>query len=225
MGLFFSVGILVMEQDQGSADLTEEDLAPSKETQQSWPVLDAVNVFLREEGLPEHREPTRCTFWSSDSLRAAYSSSSRCPSGAEGKVPPPCEVRTIEDPVIQEYYRQLNRPPQWQRKRSFDHLINHSDSDGYYVPVDFEDVLFVEHAGEVETVGSSQQLLRECELLAAALEIPAGLEPESEAVQEAREALGQGEGWQRYGDEVFVCLYLMQGARQSIEQSAVLAFG
>jgi nucleotide-binding universal stress UspA family protein len=103
----------------------------------------------------------------------------------------------------------------------FAHLIDHSDADGYYVPVEFPDPLV---AGD-EMVGSSQQLLAECEALAAALGIPDDLDPEAEVLWAASE--GQTEGgelWQRYGVESFVCVRLRAAARHSVRTGAAIAF-
>ncbi|MFE4519161.1 hypothetical protein ACFRMQ_33825 [Kitasatospora sp. NPDC056783] len=54
------------------------------------------------------------------------------------------------------------------------HLLCHSDSSGYYVPVDFEDPLFLPDEAEVEgagIVGSSQRLLTELSGLASSIGI------------------------------------------------------
>jgi hypothetical protein len=65
------------------------------------------------------------------------------------------------------------RDDQWVRKSSVmleSHLLCHSDSAGYYVPVDFHEARFLLEFGDT-TVGSSQQLLSELCRCAPALGI------------------------------------------------------
>ena len=112
-------------------------------------------------------------------------------------------------------------------KRSFDHLIMHSDAEGFYLPLEFANVLFPDESLEIAggMVGSSYGLLRECERIAAVLEIPADLDETSDAVWEAADSQGEGSlKWERYGIESFSCICLMQGCRKSIEARAALVF-
>src|SRR6185436_3680072 len=73
-----------------------------------------------------------------------------------------------------------SRPPH----DRFDHLLHHSDAEGFYVPVDFDGVLHCDDTLEISglIVGSSQRLLAECIQLRDALAIPADLDPEDDAL-------------------------------------------
>jgi hypothetical protein len=67
-------------------------------------------------------------------------------------------------------------------------------------------------------------LLRECERLATVLGIPPDVVPESDELVEAAEAQGEGEGYLRYGQEVFACVQLREAARRSVETGAAIVF-
>ncbi|MEV1198524.1 hypothetical protein [Microbispora rosea] len=106
----------------------------------------------------------------------------------------------------------------------FDHLVHHSDCEGFYVPVDFAPVLIDERVTG-EYIGSSQRLLEECRRVAERLGLPEDLDPWSDEVEEAIEgARAALEGWQQYGVESFTCLQLMAAARQSIATGAAMVF-
>ncbi len=106
----------------------------------------------------------------------------------------------------------------------FDHLIHHSDCEGYYVPVEFGPVLVDEELSG-GALGSSVRLLAELRALAEALGLPEGLDPDGPEVEGALEGEDAGpEPWRRYGTESFICLQLMRAARHSVETGAVMAF-
>lgn len=111
--------------------------------------------------------------------------------------------------------------------RNFDHLMLHSDAEGFYLPLEFPNVLFPDQSLEIAggMVGSSYGLLSECERIAAALEIPANLDETSDALWEAADSQGEGNlKWERYGIESSSCVCLMRGCMKSIETGAVLEF-
>lgn len=111
------------------------------------------------------------------------------------------------------------------RRLGFDHLLLHSDSEGYYVPIEFDGVLIAKNdelAGGM--VGSSQRLLAECLRLRDVLGIPEEIDPEADLLWEAADAQGEGAGWLRYGVESFTCVRLLHAARRSIEQRAAIVF-
>ena len=151
-----------------------------------------------------------------------------------GSLPPPGDHCASDDPVLAEYYdtatgtarglrRVFGKPKP--RRLGFDHLILHSDAEGYYLPIAFDDVLIANDdqlAGGM--VGSAQQLLAECVKLRDALGIPHDLDPEADALWEAADAQGEGTGWQRYGVEAFSCVRLLHAAQLSIEERSVIAF-
>ncbi len=74
-------------------------------------------------------------------------------------------------------------------------------------------------------VGSSVALLRECERLAEALEIPPELDETSSALIKAMHGPKKNVArWQQYGMESFVCVALMQACRKSIATGAAIMF-
>lgn len=139
-----------------------------------------------------------------------------------GTLPGPVEgtQKEIDDPLLRKVYaespRELGGP--------FDHLIWHSDCEGYYVPVDFEQVI-VDESLVGGYLGSSIRLLAETRRIASALGLPEDLDPDSEEVFEACEAkTPAAEGWQRYGIESYGCLRLIQAAKHSIATGAAIVF-
>ncbi|MBO0831013.1 MAG: hypothetical protein J2P28_06950 [Actinobacteria bacterium] len=137
-----------------------------------------------------------------------------------GTVPDPLEEvsRAADDPLVMQAYAQL------QPARQFAHLLEHSDCEGYYVPVDFEQVI-VDDRLEGLCLGSSVRLLAETRRIASALGLPEDLDPDSEAVDAACQAkTPAAEGWQRYAIESYGCLRLIRAAQHSIATGAAIAF-
>jgi hypothetical protein len=230
MGLTLVVGALAeaLEQDAESAARLEEQFV-------------AVNQALAAVGLPPHTEPRTLAperrfmadmygYSGVHYLRriAAYVAAGR-------SLPRPGDDGASDDPVLDAYFavvegraptlfgRMLGRP---KPARAFDHLIVHSDAEGYYLPAEFRDVVIPDEGLEIDgaMIGSSAMLLRECERLATVLSIPADVGLESDELVEAAEAQGQGEGYLRYGQEVYACVVLREAARRSIETGAALVF-
>jgi len=115
--------------------------------------------------------------------------------------------------------------------RCFDHLIMHSDAEGYYVPQDFEQVLIASPA-MYAWIGSSPALKREFERLASALELPAALLADSEdlAFEEAivmatnEQPLLGSAPWQRHPVAAMLCAKLHNVATHSIRTGALVVF-
>lgn len=228
MGLNLEVGIL--------ADLIESDEEGAEHYRSEFKTLSG---FLVSQGLSEHREPESCAVWSSDMygysglhyLRriAAYLD-------IKGQLPPPGDDKASNDPVLKRYYEAFDRPRPSVldrffggtiEKRTFDHLVIHSDAEGYYIPQDFPAVLIPGQDFRVsgEMVGSSHRLLAECERLADALELPLNMNPDSEEIWAATESQGEGDlQWKRYGIESFTCLRLYVAAQHSIQTNAAIVF-
>jgi hypothetical protein len=113
-------------------------------------------------------------------------------------------------------------------KPSFDHLLFHSDADGYYLPQRFRDVLLTWQEGEKYTsaVGSSFTLKTELETIAKAIRLPLDLDPESEEVYAALDSPDtRARDWRRYGTESFCCLRLHRACTLSVEHGAAVVFG
>jgi hypothetical protein len=199
--------------------------------------LDRVSALLVRSGLPPHHESDGSEYWEADMygysglhyLRrvAAYLA-------LRGALPGPGDDDASEDPVLDEYYDIVARTGRGlrallgkarRRQLGYDHMLLHSDAEGYYVPVEFDDVLFGNErriAGGM--VGSSQALLRECERLRAALAIPADSDPDAEELADAAARQGDGDGWRRYGVEALVCVRLHHAAKLSVAQGAAIVF-
>jgi len=148
----------------------------------------------------------------------------------------PGDEDASEDPVVAEYYARVVPAPGgllrrlFTRKRaperlSFQHLMVHSDAEGYYVPQDFPDVIHPRAALKVPggIVGSSQRLLAEATEIVAWLELPQDLDAESEALWDAADAPpDQGPKWQRFGRESFCALRLLRAAEHSVRSGAAI---
>jgi len=194
-----------------------------------------VNRLRRANGFPEHREPV--DLGDDDALEldmigytglhylrriAAYLEAGR-------SVPPPGNEHAARDPLMEEYYARIDNGSSADPRKgpSFEHLLLHSDAEGFYVPIEFEKVLYdTINSGVVGgMVGSTQSLMRECRTLASAVGLSLDLDPESEEVWKATEHQGQGEAtWERYGIESFSCLRLFHACRVSIQLRAAIAF-
>lgn len=139
--------------------------------------------------------------------------------GLGREVPGPGGDDPAGDPVLVEYYDHL--------APGFEHLVMHSDAEGFYVPQDFEDVIFPQEelgvAGGI--VGSSVRLLSECKRLAAWLEMPEDLDPESDEVWDSvASPASHGPKWKRYNKESFACIRLIKAAEASIDSGAAIVF-
>ncbi len=219
MGLAVQVGIL--------ADLRSTDRQGYEHHKRQ---LAQVGECLRRSGLPPHVEPEDVVvsawdlagYWPLHCLRrlAAWVN-------LEGRLPPPGDEDSSEDPLVERYYDFERGCRDGQPLVSFDHLIFHSDVEGYYVPVDFPEVLFPDEDLEIDggMVGSVQRLLAECELLARVLELPEDPDPASLDLAKAAGSQGQGDSrWQQYGVESLACATLLAAARAALERGTAIVF-
>ncbi len=229
MGLSLLVGIV--------ADLKEED----EEGYRWWKSdFDGLNKYLASVGLPRHEEPEDCEVWSRDMYGYSglhYLRRIAAHLDLEGKMPGPGYEKAFSDAVLQRYCRLADTKKRgilgWlgirpkPATRTFDHLIIHSDAEGYYLPIDFKDVLVPDESFRVPggTIGSSVRLLDELRRLAEALQIPKELDIDDAESWVTEEGQGKGaEQWQRYAVESFSCLCLMGACEHSVKTGAVLVF-
>jgi len=220
MGLAVCVGMLaeLLEDDPESAEGFEEELAE-------------VNRVLAAAGLPPHTEPrgpleldSRASIDSFPYsfihyLRRAYAHRVLSPDWVA--TPLADDVDPTADPKIQALLDGCES-----------HLLCHSDAEGFYVPVDFDEVLFDEESGSGEDeeagglpggmLGSSQRLLDELVFVAPALGIR--LENGKLSDEEAEridDLVEEDDGLYR---EYVSWLLLYESARLSIEHNTAIVF-
>lgn len=227
MGLAVCVGMLaeLLEDDPESAEGFEEELAE-------------VNRVLAAAGLPQHTEPREPMEFDSRAsidgfpysfihyLRRAYAHRLLSPDWVA--TPLADDVDPTADPKIQALL-----------DGSESHLLCHSDAEGFYVPVDFDEVLFDGDGGDEEEVegdadieepaglpggmlGSSQRLLEELVFVAPALGIRLDDGRLSDEEAERIDALiDEDDGLYR---EYVSWLLLYESARLSIEHRTAIVF-
>ena len=227
MGLAVCVGMLaeLLEDDPESAEGFEEELAE-------------VNRVLAAAGLPPHTEPRGPLELDSRAsidgfpysfihyLRRAYAHRVLSPDWVA--TPLADDVDPTADPKIQALLDGCES-----------HLLCHSDAEGFYVPVDFDEVLFDGDGGDEEEIegdadieepaglpggmlGSSQRLLEELVFVAPALGIRLDDGRLSDEEAERIDALiDEDDGLYR---EYVSWLLLYESARLSIEHRTAIVF-
>ncbi len=233
MGLGITVGILVELKK-----LDEEGYGYYLEQ------FSKINQVLKEAGVGEHcesediafKDTFSCDMWGYGGVHylrriAAYL--------AQGKgLPEPGDENNYKGPMVDAYYKKAagSSPNIFKalfsrkmpKKLAFEHLMIHSDCEGFYIPSDFEDVLSCPKNLKIAGgfLGSSYRLYEECKELARHLELPLELDHESERLLDAAENQGGGSSkWERYGVESFTCLGLLRACEASVKYKAALVFG
>jgi hypothetical protein len=230
MGLSLSVGLLAdlkVNDEEGFAHVRED--------------FDRLNEFLATRGLPPHREPLDGADWSASMIGYSGLHDVRRIAAhldAGKPLPPPAAGAggSAKDPVVAAYWESATgaaRPSFFKRlfggaptARRFDHLMLHSDAEGYYLPLDFAQVLFPPDSFQIPggMIGSAPRLLDELERVARALEIPPTLEESEELDELVATPATSGPAWKRYGRETYGCVILRDGCRQAIATGAALVF-
>jgi hypothetical protein len=211
MGLAISVGILadVLENDPEDADWVREE-------------LEQVNLVLSERGLPAHVEPESLpslnTRDAMDSfpysflhyLRRFYA---HVKADSSWQPTPILENQDPidDDPFYKEFEIDCNS-----------HLLCHSDAEGYYVPIDFDEVIIDERIPG-EMLGSSVRLMDELIEVAPFLNIPLtnGYLTDENAEFLAQEEEDSSPFW----IERLVWFALYENARLSLEHKTAIHFG
>lgn len=184
--------------------------------------LDAVNALLAEHGLPRHDEPTVLPelvdrapldgfpYSFVHYLRRVAAHALERPDSKA--VPFPESADPTEDAALQRQMFQTES-----------HLIAHSDCEGFYVPIDFPEVLVDEQervAGAI--VGSSMALLRELIALAPTLGIHLTNGVLADAEVDGITALLDSEGPLWREKVAWLCFY--EVARLSVEHGTAICF-
>lgn len=209
MGLAVEVGVqsYFMENDEDGA----------KSMRQS---LKKVNAVLAKKGLPEHVEPERLPKLESRAacnsfpysflhyLRRFYAHASANPRWKPK--PFPMTQDPAEDPVVEDAMLMFES-----------HLLCHSDCEGYYFPIDFDEPVF-EKQIPGGMLGSSQGLKRELVITAPFLgiRIKDGALSDAEANRVNERAKTEEGFW----IEQLVWLSLFEAARLSIEHKTAICF-
>jgi hypothetical protein len=223
MSLSLEVGII--------ADLLENDEEGAEHFQEEFATL---SQYLTSVGLKPHVDPPNVEIWSGDMYGYSglhYLRRLAAHLHYTQKLPAPGDDDAADDPMLKRYYEDYNRAPAGKAFGTYDHLIIHSDAEGYYIPQDFECVIIPGDSCVIagEMVGSSQRLRDECKKLAAAIQLPLDLNPEDERLFNAAEAQRESEDtgatlWERYGIESYSCLNLYHAACHSISTGAAIVF-
>jgi hypothetical protein len=182
--------------------------------------LEGLNTVLQEHQLPAHQEsmhPSQAESRAAcDSfpysflhyLRRVYAHAKRDPAWRAE----PLEVGQdpTEDEVLDEEMFMFES-----------HLLNHSDAEGYYVPQDFEDVIYDDNVPGGMT-GSSQHLLRELIQAAPALNITLENGELSDAEAERINKVGESDVGLYRENTVWITLF--ETARLSIRYNTLIVF-
>jgi hypothetical protein len=191
----------------------------------NWAAFDALSRALVEAGLPPHHEPHElpdsqtfsCQMWGYSGLHCLRRLAAYLEQGI--KVPAPGNNDSSDDPVLQACYDQM--------APGFQHLVLHSDAEGFYVPIDFDEVLFPRDELNIPRgmIGSSVRLLHECRRLAEWLELPQDMDCQGEEMWDAADdPPTDGPKWKRFAIESFSCVGLMRASEASIASGAAIAF-
>jgi len=236
MGLNVFVGTL-------AASIAEEDEEWFRIRQEQF---SKVNKVLREAGLQEHHEPLDLSGarpYDADMYHyhgLHYLRRIAAHEWAGKELPPPGDDTSSRDPIVEQYYsaaadvekRRMRRGifgrarPDPSAGIAFEHLMYHSDAEGFYLPIDFEHVIFTARKVGIpgDMLGSTPRL-EECMTLAKILGLPLEQDPDSEEVWKLAEAQGRGDAkWKRYGIESFTCLRLFHACKASMAMRAAIVF-
>ena len=210
MGLSISVGIIsdVAEADEEAVEHYREE-------------FERLNEVLAEQGLPQHFEPeklpslkNRCSlngfpYSFLHTVRRAYAHRIRDPKW----IAEPRDDDAADDPLVEDVTMEMKS-----------HLLCHSDAEGFYLPLDFSQVIFDEGQERITggMLGSSHRLKEELEYVAPGLGIELsaqGLDDEeTKRINEVMER--EGPLWK----EQIVWLALYEAARLSTEHRAAICF-
>ncbi len=209
------------------ADQLENDEEGAEHFKEEFAVLSRCLASVR---LQPHVDPEDAETWSCDMYGYSglhYLRRVAAHLHYTQKLPVPGDENSAKDNLLARYYEDFGHSNPDKAFGSFDHLIIHSDAEGYYIPQDFERVLIPGEDYPVAggMVGSSQRLQDETRRLAAVLGLPLDLDPEDKRVFEAAEWQRTSDSiWETYGRESYSCLRLFHAATRSIATGTAIVF-
>ncbi|MEQ1673359.1 MAG: hypothetical protein ABL893_21135 [Hyphomicrobium sp.] len=204
MGLGLEVGIL-----PGLVEMDEEGYQHYKEQ------FCLISQALLKAGIEKHVEPEEvegiftCDMLGYSTIHCLRRFGAHL--ALEKPPPPPATVDAEKDPFLSEYYKRFESGEDLR----FQHVIIHSDAEGFYIPVDFMRVINAEPlqlAGGY--LGSTQRLRAECLELDALLR---EIDPPVKRNWYARPRV-------RYGQERFAIHQLLEACEASIRMNAAIVF-
>jgi hypothetical protein len=236
MGLALEVGIL--------ADLKDAD----EEGYASYvDAFEKLRIVLRSEGLEEHVEPDEvddifsCDLLSYTGIHYLRRIAVHLALGKP--IPVPGNRETYHNVALnEEYYESFNAG----KDMKYQHLLVHSDANGFYVPIDFKRVITTPTLRlSGGWVGSTQRLQAECAELAGLLRMPLDTDYESRELLSAantqlhprsqssrrlwpwrRPETQRSDDltWKQYGVETYACLRLLAACEVSLRTRAAIVF-
>jgi hypothetical protein len=213
MGLTITVGAL------------SEVLQNNDAREAAWlrEVFFGINEVLKEAGLSEHEEPetiaphrgltfARCAYSSLNYFRCLYAFMLSNPGRSPGAALTWGD-RT-EQPVLRNWTPPLSS-----------HLLHHSDCEGFYLPIEFDEVLFdTKNLGRIPggVLGSSFRLIEE--LVSIAPQVGIIIENGNLSDREVEKICQEREAESEFSNVKAVWLSLFEAARLSIESKSAILF-
>ena len=210
MGLAITVGILgdLLENDPEAAEIMQEEFF-------------YVNEVLAAHKLPLHKEPEKQLALDSMALIESY------PNVFIHHLRRVAAHAWNKPKYVAEYFPQVEEPKddEFLKKeiaKHSSHLISHSDCEGFYVPVEFKEVIADDRVlGGI--LCSTQVLMRELISIAPCLGIK--LEDGKLSDKEADRINGHAESEDPLSIEYCVWISLYESARLSLKHKAAIHFG
>jgi hypothetical protein len=236
MGLALEVGILADLKDadeEGYASYVDE--------------FENLSKVLCSKGLREHVEPDEADeIFSCDMLSYTgihYLRRIAVHLALGKSTPAPGNRETYQNVALnEEYFERFDAG----KDMTYQHLVVHSDAEGFYVPIEFNRVIATPTLRlSGGWVGSTQRLQAECGELASMLSMPLGMHYESPELLIAantqlhprsqssrrlwpwrrRETQRSDDlTWKQYGVETYACLRLLAACEVSLRTRAAIVF-
>lgn len=188
----------------------------------------AINRALRLAGVAEYQEPELLPgypWWTqlspSNGIAFLQRFAAYVTEGGPKKWPVPGDPMTMVNPLQDEMWEEAST---LLGMHPFQHLSLHDPQWGYWVPVDFPDVIFPAESLRVgNQLGSSARLKVECEALAEILELPLDTDLESEEIGGGDFHWNRNKPrWKKYEVESGVLLALHRACRESLRVGAAI---